>query len=248
MTSKTKFSIFAIAGIAAIIAISSGFVLDYETQLTQQQQDHEQYLENETPMYLKEIRSGTPVMEAIELENPNMDTLTFQKLQPGTFDFVWRAINNGATFVSEDELKAYSLELKSPKHRFMIDTEDGVKYYRTATSSPPISYENHYIKVLEFGEERDINFKNLVETDRTKLLEQLERPYRWIQVDEQTASSFKSMMNENGTFFTSSNSRGIANFQIQYLGPLGDEFKTTDLKLVLEKIHEDNLREEVPHE
>ena len=247
ITQKKKLSIFTVAGIVAIAALASGFMLD--NQIQSQTTENKvvsaaPYVEDATPLHLQEHRSGIAVMSSIEIENPNLNVLTFQKLIPGQFDFIERSINNGATYVSDSELKVYSEQIKEPNHRFMVEDGKSVKYYRISITTPPLSYENHYIKVLEFSEERNISFKPLDTLSKTSITEQLDKPYRWIQVDEQTANSLKSNIDKDGTFFSSVNVRGPAEFQIQYLGPLGEEFKNPEFAKILTDIQERKVMED----
>lgn len=230
MTTKTKLSIYVVAGIVALASFSTAFMLDdMKIQTTSQSETStESYLENAVSLYLQINKAGLPVMSSIEIENPRLDNLDFQELRPGTFDFIWRAINNGATFVSDYELQVYHEQVKEPKHRFVIKDGDSVKYYRTSITTPPLDYDTHWIKVLEFAEERNINFKNLDSESRSQIDAQLLKPYRWIPVDEVTANDIKQRIAVDGSFFKANTERGMSDFQIQYLGPLGDEYKNAD--------------------
>ena len=246
MTSKTKLTIFSVVGIAALAAFASVLMVDNTTTLSTIDEKivEATHDKNAVPLHEREHRSGIAVMSSIEIENPNLNVLTFQKLIPGQFDFIERSINNGATYVSDSELKVYSEQIKEPNHRFMVEDGKSVKYYRISITTPPLSYENHYIKVLEFSEERNISFKPLDTLSKTSIAEQLDRPYRWIQVDEQTANSLKSNIDKDGTFFSSVNVRGPAEFQIQYLGPLGEEFKNPEFAKILTDIQERKVMED----
>ncbi|MBI1663080.1 MAG: hypothetical protein IS860_06255 [Nitrosopumilus sp.] len=240
MTSKTKLTIFSVVGIAALAAFASVLMVDNTTTLSTIDEKivEATHDKNAVPLHEREHRSGIAVMDSIEIENPNLEVLTFQELPQGEYDFIWRAINNGATFVSDEELKTYSEEVKEPNHRFTVTDENGITYYRISIDAPPLRYDQHYIKVLEFAEERDIAFKQLPENSRLSIAEQIDRPYRWIPVDESSAISLKDMTERDGTFFTSTNQRGQSNFQIQYLGPLGDEFQKQEFKQILAEIEQ----------
>ena len=253
MTTKQRLSIFAIAGIVALASVSASLMFNDNTETqndntetqndnTETQNDNtetqnternivvEPYDPDATPFHLQKHRSGLATMEAIEVENPPLEVIEFQELNPNEFDFIWRAINNGATFVSDGELAVYHEQVKAPKHRFVIKDGDSVRYYRTAVSAPPISYINHYIKILEYAEERNnIDFKPLDNTSRDSIAVQLDETYRWIAVDADTANSLKNKISQDGTFFTSFNERGTINFQLRYLGPLGEEFSIPEL-------------------
>ncbi len=253
MTSKRQTSIITVASIAAIVAIASGVLLDEQLQSDLQtvsisETIVEPYDENAVPLHLREHRSGLAVMDAVEIENPNLDVLTFQKLTKGQFDFIWRAINNGATYVSDTELMIYSEQIKEPNHRFIIEDGESVKYYRIGISSPPLNYEKHYVKVFEFAEERDISFKALSSTDKVGVAEQIDRPYRWTQIDEQTALDLTSLIEKDGTFFTSFSERGPSNFQLQYLGSFGEEFNNPDFVNILAELQEQRQLEQNHHE
>lgn len=246
MTTKTKLGIFTVAGIVALASFASVIMFDElqpktttQTEVIQDLSESEPFLENAVPLYLQTNRAGLPVIDAIEIENPRLDNLDFQELRVGEFDFIWRAIENGATYVSDKELQTYYEQLPEPKHRFIIKDGDSVKYYRTAISTPPLSYDLHYIKVLEYGEPRDnISFKTLDEQSKASIDIESIKPYRWISIDEIDATSLKEMMNQKGTFFTAITERGQSNFQIQYLGPLGEEFNNADF---IEMRGSDNL-------
>jgi len=248
MTTKTQLSIFVIAGIVALASVSAITMLNSNELTTIQESINtnvaEPYVSDATPLHLQEHRSGISVISAIEVENPNLEVIDFQELKSGQFDFIWRAINNGATYVLDSELKIYSEQIKEPNHRFVIDDGISVKYYRISITTPPLSYENHYVKILEFAEERNIDFKPLDNISRSAISEQLDRPYRWILVDEPTALSIKSMTDKDGTFFSSVNARGPTEFQIQYLGPLGEEFKKPEFAQILVDIQEQQILED----
>jgi hypothetical protein len=222
-------------GIVAIAVISSGLMLDSANiQTAAQTTTIQEPPENGPLPYEQKNRSGLPMLDAIEIEKPNLDTLTFKELTKGQYDFIWRAINNGATYLSDKELETYFTEISEPRHRFVINDGDSLRYYRLAYSAPPLSYDQHYIKVLEYAEERNnINFKNLDQASKSRIDVQLLKPYRWIPISESDAVALKQNMVRDGTFFTANIERGDTKFQIQYLGPLGEEYKNPDFVAML---------------
>ena len=238
---KKRISVYAIASVVAVMA-SIGMVYS----LTSTQDTHDIRIQ-EPPApdgyspHLQTIRSGTPTLESIEIENPRLDNLDFQELNKNELPYIWRAINTGATFLSDKELEDYFTNVEEPRHRFTITDEKGnVKYYRLSYASPPLDYESHWFKSLEFAEERSIAFRAADKSSEDKMSTVVDRPYRWVQVDDQTALDLKQKLDREGSFYSAATSdRGSIEIQLQYLGPYSDYMSNEDFTAMLSQLSEE---------
>jgi hypothetical protein len=247
MKNKSKVSVIVFASFVAVIA-SVGMIYSL-TPTTQDIILDVQALpeREEYSPHLQKIRSGTPTLDSFEIENPNLDNLTFKELKPDEHTYLWRAITDGATFLSNAELEDFFTNIDEPRHRFkMLDDDGNLKYYRVTYSAPPLDYESHWFKSLEYIEERNDTFIKTKNSLDRQILDVIDRPYRWIQVDEAAAYDLKQTLNRDGTFFNpTTTDRGSVRIQLQYLGPFSEYMNTEDFK---EFLSEQNPPEEDHHE
>lgn len=238
-TKKTQTSIIVVTGLIAVFAFSvfslSSQTLETDSQITVKEPPAgpDALLPHEMP-----YRSGLPVLEAIEVENPRLDNLEFQPLKQGEHEYIWRAIENGATYLSERELEHYFTQIKEPMHRFSFDDGEGVQYYRLAYTEPKLDYDTHRIKILEYAEERDLAFKALDAESKSILELPLDKPYRWHYVDAADALVIKQKIDAEGNYFTAPTDHGVSKFQIWYLGPFSDYYQNADFQETLESRNE----------
>ncbi|MGH9877737.1 MAG: hypothetical protein ACREBU_02510 [Nitrososphaera sp.] len=188
----------------------------------------------EAPAWLpyESTRTGIPIIEAVEMINAP-ETLYYNPIKDGEHEYLWRAVDKGATFLSDSEMKTYFTSFNEKGYRFSMQTADGTKFYRIYFFEPPISVDTHWIKMFVFDEQRE-DAKLLSDLHKIPLAPVLNDPYRWVSVDEETALLTKALIETEGQYFTGvitmGETEGVASFRLMYLGPLSEELKQPEFQ------------------
>lgn len=223
-TNKKTMSIFAIVGISAIIAITG--ITYIAAQGVEETVDTEP-IPSQLPYEIK-FRTGIPILRAVEVINP-AESLYFHQIKQGEHEYLWRAVEKGSTFVSNKEMEVFFTSFDEKGYRFAMHSEDGTKLYRIYYSEPPISVNSHWVKIFVYDDNQP-NAKSLSASDNSKLSLAIEKPFRWVPVDAQTAQSIKNLIEKDGQNFRTITEDGDKSIQVMYLGPLSEELKRPEFQ------------------
>jgi len=257
MTTKTKLGMFAIAGIAAIIAISSGIMFNNETTLTSN--NVQEIADNIVPVdttttvqsntlvepiittlpHEQENRGGVPILTTIKMAIVPED-MYYHQINSDQADYLWRAVDNGATFITEKELDDYFIMFHEEGHRFAMNDGKTTEYYRITFSSAPLAVDQHYMQILELDEQRGYDFKSLDVVSKERLSLPLENPYRWVPMGESDTVAIRDKIAQENSFFSADGKV----FQVIYLGPLSPELQHPDFAEMYPRLIEDGNRHE----
>jgi hypothetical protein len=177
-------------------------------------------------------RAGIPILEAVEMINAP-ETLYYNPIKEGEHEYLWRAVDKGATFLSDSECETYFASFYGKGWRFAMQTDDETKFYRMTYFEPPISVDTHWIKIFVFDDQRQ-DAKPLSELEESRLAQVLNDPYGWVFVDEEAALMTQSLIETEGQYFRSvikrGQSEGDMSFRLMYLGPLSEELQRPEFQ------------------
>lgn len=221
MTTKTKFSIFAVAGIVAIVAMASGFILDDNNQTTLSQTE-KLVMDGEPKTVSKPHEythwTGVPILES---SPASMDRDEFHLVKSGQYDWLDRAIENGNAIATTDELQEWD-EVSDGNYYFKVDGTMYTIHYSTAK----VNLENDYIRV--FPLDNPSQNSRSVSTD---LIEKgLDDPYNWVQISNAQANEYFNLKVDGSEFKTSN-----GDVRLQYIGKLSPESSSLDYKSIVDR-------------
>ncbi len=175
-----------------------------------------------------QFRTGMPLLRAFEVIDP-AESLYFNPIGQGEYPYLWRAVDKGATFLSDTEMEDYFTTFSKTAYRFAMQNEEGTKFYRIWYSEPPISTDTHWVNVMIYEDPKQ-DAKPLSDSDRSKLSLAIERAFRWVPVDETDAQSIRNLLDTEGQFFQTLTQEGDKTIQVMYLGPLSEELKQPEFQ------------------
>lgn len=176
----------------------------------------------------QEISGGVPVLTSIKMAIVPED-MYYHQINKDESEYLWRAVENGATFVTQKELADYFVMFHEEGHRFAMNNGETTEYYRVTYSSAPISVTQHYIQIMEYDQDRNLTFKPLDQVSEERISLPLDKPYRWVPMGQSDTAALRAKIAQDGTLFSIENQRGEQKvFQIIYLGPLSPELQHPD--------------------
>lgn len=184
--------------------------------------------------------SGISYLVAFELPSEYMDPQYYYPVKKGEYDFIDRAIKNGITLITEDELrKYYEVFSESDKaYTFGVSTITGdIRYYVINYFETPLSLENHNIKITmpDIGHLPLEEFEQLPLDIKEYLKEAIADPYQWHTIDDDSAAPLVSLLRKDGILFRTTVDNYIGNgeemvIKILYLGPYSEELQMPEFK------------------
>lgn len=182
-----------------------------------------------------EFRTGVPLLMAIEM--PYIESLYYHEVKEGEYGFIDRTVGKGAALISDSEMDVFFNTFSDEGNRFAITSKDGLtEYYSIDYFEPPLSLTNHHVNVLLYASSDSItndvaeDAKPLSIADRPYISNAVVKPYRWTEINDESASELRSLLQTEGKTFRVSTESGEEIIRLMYLGPLSEELDDPEFR------------------
>lgn len=215
--SITKKNIAVIAGVVALMGTFLIFLssTSEEIEISNTTSIPEAESEN-PPLPVDAPRTGVPFLIAYPLA---MKPTNYHEIDVNTNSWISRAIKNGETVISEQEIKDFFSIAEDRNYFFGVKSNDVTKYYEIEYREVPISMELHNIKAYRLEVVPD-TFIPVDMSNNSWLKKAIENEFRWIQIDNPSATALTQLSkNENFNFKTVLENGHNGYYNIRYAGP-----------------------------
>ncbi|MEO9294389.1 MAG: hypothetical protein ABI347_02175 [Nitrososphaera sp.] len=213
--------------LAVAVVVTGLFALGLMTNSSQTAAStYEQHLnEEKNAQKPNEIQLRTGIPELTSFETEYSDAIKYFAVKEGQYNYLDRAIKQGATIISIVEMDEYFKTFSDYGYRFAMTFATGeTKYYTINYFEPPISLGNHNV-YISIKDHVNPSGNSLQQADATYLSQAMDRPFRWNQVDGASALTLVKRIAADGNEFNASTKEGYKTIRVMYIGPLSEELK-----------------------
>jgi hypothetical protein len=116
-------------------------------------------------------------------------------------------------------------------YKFAVTSADGTttRYYTINYFEPPISLANHNV-LISILDKLNSSRQGLAQAEAAYLSNAIDKPYRWVQIDDNAASVIVKRISAQGNEFNIATPEGQKTMRIMYLGPLSGELKLPEFQ------------------
>lgn len=214
MTSKTKLSIFSVAGIAVIAALASGFIINDNAFEPVSEPATVPNPDATSPW------QGVPMLRANEAPAKQE---SFNAVSTEKFPWLDRVITKGEAIVNDEELEEF-FKISDGNFYYLVDSQ----MYLLSFNHANIRLDQHYVKAFPYDDEKP-GLKSANTEANPWLQKATSSPYKWIQISEAEANSFMNFK-VTGTDVSTVNS----DMRISYVGPLSEEARSLAYQNIVE--------------
>lgn len=228
---SVRMKAFAYSLIGAVVAIG----LLYAAIITQTNNNAatgspQELLQETTEIMPNEVSFRTGIPTLTSFETSYSESIDYYQIEEGQYTYLERAIQKGTTLISEAEMDEYFKTFSDKGYNFAVALKDGTKgYYAINYFEPPISLDKHNI-LLSIKDDVSASAKALPTENVAYLSEAIERPFRWVQIDDTAALSLNKVTAEDGNTFNISTDEGEKTVRMMYLGPYSEELKLPEFQ------------------
>lgn len=224
-----KFAVVA-GALVAISLLTVGVMTSSGQTTALTNESHQSVNEEINAQKPNEIQIRTGIPELRSFENAYSDAINYSTVKEGQYSYLDRAIKKGSTLISNIEMDEYFKTFSANGYRFAITSNEGAtKYYTINYFEQPISLEKHNV-LISIKDNLDSSRKDLSKAEMTKLSKAIDKPFRWIEVDNNAAMALLARAAVDGNEFNVTTNEGYKTVRVMYIGPLSEELKLPEFQ------------------
>lgn len=115
-------------------------------------------------------------------------------------------------------------------YKFAVTSTDGeTRYFTINYFEPPLSLATHNV-LISILDKQNPSRQDLSQAEATYLSKAIDKPYRWVQIDEEAALAISKRIAADGYEFNIATNEGQKTMRIMYVGPLSEELKLPEFQ------------------
>lgn len=146
---------------------------------------------------------------------------SYHQVNIDDYEWISRTIKKGEAPANEDEIREFFKIISDDVYNFEVKFNNGdVHYYSIEFNEVPLSSDVHYVKAYRLFDDVPEQFETVNVEHDPWLKQAIEKPFRWIKIDESSAKKLNELTADgNFDFRIAGELEQGEYFNIRYTGP-----------------------------